>query len=183
MTPHDAFDDESESPDGDDSDGEVFEPSSFDQLLDRLTECARSGLVAAARVAGECGHASIQTGHLLIGLAAGEGAAARLLHDCGGHPERYLADLRFIAGIRADEAARNGSVGAARAPRLDRVLIRAEKDATKRGSPQIGTLHLLAGLAKEREGLAAALLDAPGGGLERIDGALVIAFRAGWTEE
>ena len=183
MTSPDGFDDDFESPLSGETDAEVFESSHFDLLLDRLTECARSGLVAAARVAGEHGDASIETGHMLIGLAAGDGAAGRLLRDSGGHADRYRADLRFIVGVGVGETAPTAVTGAVRSPRLERVLVHAEKDATKRGSHQIGTLHLLAGLMKEREGLAAALLDAPGGGLERIDGALVIAFRAGWTEE
>jgi hypothetical protein len=55
--------------------------------------------------------------------------------------------------------------------------------ATDRGETEIGTIHILLGLLREREGLCVFLLDAAGLGPKKVDHVIATAQRAGWTDD
>ncbi len=150
--------------------------------LDRLTPCARAAFDAAAAHARELGDAFIGTDHVLLGLALIEaGAASRVLTALKASAERLTSTMHFIRG--GGQTSLEGEVEQAYSPRLVRVLELAAKDAAKRNHSEIGTLHVLAGLLRERTGLAAFLLESPGVGHGRAGSAITLAHREGWHDE
>ncbi len=150
-------------------------------MLDRLSPCAANALNLAREEADLLGHAYVGTEHLLIGLAREErGAAAMVLGTIDVTADRLRASLVFVLGRGDGDRAGNALP---HSPRLDRVLEAAGKEALRRSQPQIGTLHLLLALVREREGVAVTLLEVPGVGLERIGGALMRALREGLADE
>ena len=124
----------------------------------------------------------VGTDHLLVGLfTVSTGAASRVLTKLGVDVEFVTANMRFIRG--GESAAAELDTERARSPRLVRVLEAAAKDAAKRNHAELGTLHLLSGLLRMREGLAVFLLEAPGLGLGKIGVAISTAHREGWKDE
>lgn len=150
--------------------------------LSRLSSCAREALARAAEEARRFGDPYVGTDHVLLALTAIEAAAARrVFAELEVDGERLTARMTFIRG-RSPSADANGEIEMGYSPRLQRVLAAAAKDAGKRGHAEIGTLHLLAGLLREKEGLAVFLLESPGVGLERAGGAIARAHREGLTD-
>ena len=156
------------------------EPVAVD--LDRLTRCALATIQAARKHAEGLGDPFVGTDHLLIGLAAIEcGAAYRILLSLNVDKDRVLTAMRFIRG----DDGRNGDSASELtfSPRFVRVLESAAKDAAKRNHTELGTLHLLSGLLREREGLAVFLLDSPGIGLARAGTSIAAAHHASWNDD
>jgi ATP-dependent Clp protease ATP-binding subunit ClpC len=153
----------------------------IDLVLDRMSSCAANALALAREEARVLAHPYIGTEHLLIGLAREErGVAARVLASLDLSAEQLRDAIVFIAGRGevpppTDEPAPT--------PRLERVLETAEKEASRRQQAQVGTIHLLLALVREREGIAVMLLEVPGVALERIGGAMMRAIREGATDE
>lgn len=144
----------------------------------RLSTCARQALERAADEARRFGDPYVGTDHVLLALCGFEAAAAaRVFAELEVDGELLAARMAFIRGraVTSD----NGEIAMGQSPRLQRVLATAAKDAAKRGHTEIGTLHLLAGLLREKEGLAVFLLEFPGVGLERAGGAIARAHRDG----
>jgi ATP-dependent Clp protease ATP-binding subunit ClpC len=152
------------------------EPAAVD--LARMTPCARLALERAADEARRLGDPFVGTDHVLLAITALENAAARrVLDSLDLHTERIASHMRFIRGFERPEA--NGAAEFGYSPRLQRVLVLAAKDMVKRSHTEIGTLHLLSGILREKEGLAVFLLESPGVGLERAGGAIARAHRDG----
>ncbi len=156
------------------------EPVAVD--LDRLSGCAQATLHAARRHAEGLGDPFVGTDHLLIGLASVEcGAAHQILRSLNVDSERVLTTMRFIRGV--DQPNGDAPPELAFSPRLVRVLESAAKDAAKRNHTELGTLHLLSGILREREGLAVFLLESPGIGLGKAGTSIAAAHHAGLTDE
>lgn len=154
------------------------EPVAVDLDLARLTSCARLALDRATDEARRLGDPFVGTDHVLLALASLDTAAAKQVLDAlEMTTERLLGLIRFIRGGEAPAA--NGGSDYAFSPRLQRVLAAAAKDSVKRSHTEIGTLHLLSGMLREKEGLAVFLLESPGVGLERAGGAIARAHRDG----
>jgi ATP-dependent Clp protease ATP-binding subunit ClpC len=152
------------------------EPVTVD--LARLTNCARMALDRAADEARRLGDPYVGTDHVLLAIASIENAAAkRVMESLEMDSERLMRVIRFIRGTGQDSL--NGDSEYAYSPRLQRVLEAAAKDSAKRSHTEIGTLHLLSGLLREKEGLAVFVLESPGVGLERAGGAIARAHRDG----
>lgn len=165
---------------------ELFEEEPQDEPievdLDRLTPCAREAFEIAEAFAREFGDAFVGTDHVLVGLARIDaGAACRVLNELEITAEKLSVTLRFIRGAAKEPY--QGDLEQSFSPRLVRVLELAAKDAAKRNHAEIGTLHLLSGLLRERTGLAAFLLEAPGVGHGRAGSAITLAHREGWHDE
>jgi ATP-dependent Clp protease ATP-binding subunit ClpC len=157
-----------------------FDPTDYD--LERFTLCARDALSSAEIAARKLGDPFIGTDHLLVGLAMTEsGAAYRVLEPVQLTPARLAESMRFIRGI--DPGHTGNGVDGGFSPRLVRVLARATKVATDRGDAEIGTIHILLGLLREREGLSVFLLDSAGLGPKRFDYVIATAQRTGWTDD
>lgn len=144
-----------------------------------MSACAANALAMAREEARLLAHPYVGSEHLLIGLAREErGVAARVLASLDLSAERLRESIVFIGG-RGEGPPTNDP---APTPRLQRILEAAEKEATRRQQPQVGTIHLLLALVREREGIAVMVLEVPGVALERIGGAMMRALREGASE-
>ena len=153
----------------------------IDLVLDRMSSCAANALALAREEARLLAHPYVGTEHLLIGLAREErGAAARVLASLELTAERIRESVVFIVGRGEGDPSIEEP---APTPRLERILEAAEKEASRRQQSQVGTLHLLFALVRERSGIAVMLLEVPGVALERIGGAMMRAIREGATDD
>jgi ATP-dependent Clp protease ATP-binding subunit ClpC len=160
---------------------EELQEESIEVDLDRLTPCARAALDRGAGCARAFGDPFVGTDHVLIGLAQVEnGAAWRVLASLNASADDLNARMLFIRGGQREPV--EDGVEQALSPRLLRVLELAAKDASKRNHAEIGTLHVLSGLLRERTGLAAFLLESPGVGHGRAGSAINLAHREGWLD-
>jgi ATP-dependent Clp protease ATP-binding subunit ClpC len=107
----------------------------------------------------------VGTEHLLLGLIAeGEDIAARTLLSLGISIDQVRKEVERIIG-RGDQPT-EGSIGFT--PRSKRVLELAFDEARRLGHTYLGTEHLLLGLIREGEGVAAQVLTNLGADLERV---------------
>src|SRR3989337_120004 len=110
-------------------------------------------------------HNSIGTEHLLLGLVReGEGVAARVLENMNVELSKVRTAVEFIIG-RGDRPV-VGEVGLT--PRAKRVIELAIDEARRLGHNYIGTEHLLLGLVREGEGIAAGVLESLGVNLDKV---------------
>ena len=124
-------------------------------MFERFTERARQVVVFAQDEARGLKHNYIGTEHLLLGLLREEqGIAARVLGELGVTIEEARAQVARIVGP-GDEVT-PGQIPFT--PRAKKVLELALREALSLGDNYIGTEHLLLGLARENEGVAARIL-------------------------
>jgi ATP-dependent Clp protease ATP-binding subunit ClpA len=122
----------------------------------KFTERARSVLRLAQEEAQSFNHNYVGTEHLLLGLVSeGEGIAARVLIKMGVRLEQVRHEIEFIIG-RGDRIVL-GEVGMT--PRAKKVLELAVDEARRLNHHYVGTEHLLLGLIREGEGIAARVLE------------------------
>lgn len=133
--------------------------------LDRFTKRSRQSLGLAQDEAQRLGHRYIGTEHLLLGLIREEqGIAAKVLTSMGATLERVRKMVEDAIG-RED---RIGTGDLELAPRTKRVLELAVDEARRLGHYYIGTEHLLIGLVREKQGIAAGILQTLGLDLEEV---------------
>jgi hypothetical protein len=138
-------------------------PSGMDRF-DKFTDRARNVLTLAQDEAQRFNHAYIGTEHLLLGLVReGEGVAARVLKQMGVELVQVRTAVEFIIG-RGDRPV-VGDVGLT--PDGKRVIELAIDEARRLGHNYIGTEHLLLGLVREGEGIAAGVLESVGVSLDQ----------------
>src|SRR5579884_3777440 len=127
--------------------------------FDKFTERARKVLTLAQEEATRFNHNYIGTEHLLLGLVReGDGVAARVLSNLGVELNRVRSAVEFIIG-RGDRMI-VGEIGLT--PRAKKVIELAVDEARRLGHHYIGTEHLLLGLVREGEGIAAGVLQSVG---------------------
>ncbi len=132
--------------------------------FDKFTERARKVLSLAQEEAQRFQHSYIGTEHLLLGLVReGEGVAAQVLHNLGVELQAVRNALEFIIG-RGDRIVL-GEIGLT--PRAKKVIELAIDEARRMNHHYIGTEHLLLGLIREGEGIAAGVLESLGIKLEQ----------------
>ena len=133
--------------------------------FDKFTERARRVLTLAQEEAQRFNHNYIGTEHLLLGLVReGEGVAAKVLANLGVELNKVRSAVEFIIG-RGDRAV-VGEIGLT--PRAKKVIELAVDEARRLNHHYIGTEHLLLGLVREGEGIAAGVLESLGVNLERV---------------
>ena len=142
-------------------DGRSTQMDRFDKFTDR----ARKVLTLAQDEAQRFNHNYIGTEHLLLGLVReGEGVAARVLENMNVELPKVRTAVEFIIG-RGDRPV-VGEVGLT--PRAKRVIELAIDEARRLGHNYIGTEHLLLGLVREGEGIAAGVLESLGVNLDKV---------------
>lgn len=114
----------------------------------RFTSRARDVVAHAQREAKELGHDAVGTEHLLLGLLAAEGAAAKALAAAGIEADA----VRALAGTGDAEPGRPGFSRHAK-----RALEAALREAIARGDRHIGDEHILLALAREEDGILSRL--------------------------
>jgi ATP-dependent Clp protease ATP-binding subunit ClpC len=133
--------------------------------FDKFTERARRVLTLAQEEAQRFNHNYIGTEHLLLGLVReGDGVAAKVLANLGVELNKVRSAVEFIIG-RGDRAVM-GEIGLT--PRAKKVIELAVDEARRLNHHYIGTEHVLLGLVREGEGIAAGVLESLGVNLERV---------------
>ncbi len=133
--------------------------------FEKFSERARKVLTLAQEEAQRFNHSYIGTEHILLGLVReGEGVAAKVLANLGVELSKVRAAVEFIIG-RGEHPA-TGEIGLT--PRAKRVIELAVDEARRFNHNYIGTEHILLGLLREGEGVAAGVLESLGLNLERV---------------
>jgi ATP-dependent Clp protease ATP-binding subunit ClpC len=133
--------------------------------FDKFTERARKVLQLAQEEAQRFNHNYIGTEHLLLGLVReGEGVAAKVLGNLGVELNKVRSAVEFIIG-RGDRTVA-GDIGLT--PRAKKVIELSVDEARRLNHHYIGTEHLLLGLVREGEGIAAGVLESLGVSLDKV---------------
>ena len=128
------------------------------ELFERFTDRARRVLVLAQEEARLLNHSFIGTEHILLGLIhEGEGLAAKALESLGISLEAVREKVEETIGPAG--SAPTGSPPFT--PRAKKVLELSLREALQLGHNYIGTEHMLLGLVREGEGVAAQVLAEP----------------------
>ena len=126
-------------------------------MSNRFTERAQRVILIAQEEAKRLNHDYVGTEHLLLGLIAlGEGVAAQVLANLGVDLRRVRAEIEKIVGT-GDNVMLLGEIPFT--PRAKKVLELAVEEAQNMGHNYVGTEHLLLGLIREEEGVAARVLE------------------------
>ncbi|MFW0859220.1 MAG: ATP-dependent Clp protease ATP-binding subunit [Dehalococcoidia bacterium] len=132
--------------------------------FDKFTERARKVLALAQEEAQRFNHNYISTEHILLGIInEGTGVATRVLANLHVEPSKVRTSVEFIIG--RGEVKSRGEVGLT--PRAKKVIELAVDEARHLNHNYIGTEHLLLGLLREGEGVAAGVLESHGITLEK----------------
>nr|NNM91486.1 ATP-dependent Clp protease ATP-binding subunit [Bacilli bacterium] len=123
-------------------------------LFNRFTERAQKVLTLAHEEAVRLGHPGVGTEHILLGLVKeGEGIAAKALLSLGLSTEKIQREVEKIIGQGP-----GNTTGTTYTPRAKKVIELSMDEARKLGHNYIGTEHILLGLIREGEGIAARVL-------------------------
>src|SRR5436189_4788505 len=134
--------------------------------FDRFNDRAKRVLALAQDEAIRFNHNYIGTEHLLLGLVReGEGVAARVLDSLGVELSKVRTAVEFIIG-RGDSTTSPSEITLS--PRTKKVIELAIDEARKLGHSHVGTEHLLLGLVREGEGIAAGVLESLGVNLDKV---------------
>ncbi len=134
-------------------------------MFDRFTDRARRVIVLAQDEARMLNHNYIGTEHILLGLIhEGEGVAAKALEALGISLEAVREQVEEIIG--QGQQAPTGHIPFT--PRAKKVLELSMREALQINHPYIGTEHILLGLIREGEGVAAQVLIKLGADLNRV---------------
>src|SRR6266542_2838251 len=136
------------------------------QVFERFTERARRVIILAREEAGRFRHDFVGTEHILLGLIRdGEGIATAVLQRLGLRLETVKAEVeRALAGF--PKTLTFGEVPFT--PQAKRVLELSIEEARQLGHNYIGTEHLLLGLMKEGQSIAAKILESLGARLDEV---------------
>ena len=133
--------------------------------FEKFSERARRVLSLAQEEAQRFNHNYIGTEHILLGLVREtEGVAARVLSGLGVDLSKVRSAVEFIIG--RGEKPTQGEIGLT--PRAKKVVELAVDEARRMNHTYIGTEHLLIGLLREGEGVAAGVLESLGVSLEKV---------------
>ena len=135
-------------------------------MFERFTERARRVIILAREEAGRFRHDFVGTEHILLGLIRdGEGIATAVLQRLGLKLETVKNEVeRALAGL--PKTLTFGEVPFT--PQAKRVLELSIEEARQLGHNYIGTEHLLLGLMKEGQSIAAKILESLGARLDEV---------------
>src|SRR5687767_14246587 len=134
-------------------------------MFERFTDRARRVVVLAQEEARMLNHNYIGTEHILLGLIhEGEGVAAKALESLGISLEAVRSQVEEIIG----QGGSSPSGHIPFTPRAKKVLELSLREALQLGHNYIGTEHILLGLIREGEGVAAQVLVKLGADLSRV---------------
>ena len=134
-------------------------------MFERFSDRARRVVVLAQEEARMLNHSYIGTEHILLGLIhEGEGVAAKALESLGISLDAVRQQVEMIIG--QGQQAPSGHIPFT--PRAKKVLELAQREARALGHAYVGTEHILLGLIREGEGVAAQVLVRLGADLNRV---------------
>src|SRR5690606_4472789 len=124
-------------------------------MFGRFTERAQKVLALAQEEAVRLGHSNSGTEHILLGLVReGEGIAAKALIGLGLGLEKIQKEVESLIG-----RGQGHPINIAYTPRAKKVIELSMDEARKLGHTYVGTEHILLGLIREGEGVAARVLN------------------------
>jgi len=133
--------------------------------FEKFSERARRVLSLAQEEAQHFNHNYIGTEHILLGLVREtDGVAARVLGSLGVELTKVRSAVEFIIG--RGERPSPGDIGLT--PRAKKVIELAVDEARRLSHHYIGTEHLLIGIMREGEGVAAGVLESLGVSLDKV---------------
>ncbi|MBM3933573.1 MAG: ATP-dependent Clp protease ATP-binding subunit [SAR202 cluster bacterium] len=133
--------------------------------FEKFSERARRVLSLAQEEAQRFNHNYIGTEHILLGLVReSDGVAAKVLSNLGVELNKVRSAVEFIIG--RGERSTSGEIGLT--PRAKKVIELAVDEARRLNHHYIGTEHLLIGLMREGEGVAAGVLESLGINLDKV---------------
>jgi ATP-dependent Clp protease ATP-binding subunit ClpA len=143
-------------------------------MFERFTDRARRVVVLAQEEARMLNHNYIGTEHILLGLIhEGEGVAAKALESLGISLDAVRGQVEEIIG--QGQAAPTGHFPFT--PRAKKVLELSLREAKQLYSRHIGTEHILLGLIREGEGVAAQVLQKLGADLNQISQQVMLVLK------
>jgi ATP-dependent Clp protease ATP-binding subunit ClpC len=149
-------------------------------MFEKFTDRARRVVVLAQEEARMLNHNYIGTEHLLLGLIhEGEGVAARALESLGISLEDVRRNVEEV--VPRGEHQLSGHIPFT--PRAKKVLELSLRESQQLGHGYIGTEHILLGLIREGEGVAAQVLVKLGADLNRVRQQVLLLLRGGEREE
>ncbi|MCU9615257.1 ATP-dependent protease ATP-binding subunit ClpC [Caldibacillus lycopersici] len=123
-------------------------------LFGRFTERAQKVLALSQEEAIRLNHSNVGTEHILLGLVReGEGIAAKALFGIGLTSEKIQKEVENLIGIGKEK-----TQSPPYTPRAKKVIELSMDEARKLGHSYVGTEHILLGLIREGEGVAARVL-------------------------
>lgn len=123
-------------------------------LFGRFTERAQKVLALSQEEAIRLNHSNVGTEHILLGLVReGEGIAAKALFAIGLTPEKIQKEVENLIGVGKEPIQTPQYT-----PRAKKVIELSMDEARKLGHSYVGTEHILLGLIREGEGVAARVL-------------------------
>src|SRR3989338_4814849 len=135
-------------------------------FYNRFSERAQRAILIAQEEAKRLNHDYVGTEHILLGLVAlNEGVAAQVLANLGVDLKKVRGEIEKIVGS-GDNIMQLGEIPFT--PRAKKVLELAVEEAQKMGHTYVGTEHILLGLIREEEGVAARVLENLGVRLEVV---------------
>jgi ATP-dependent Clp protease ATP-binding subunit ClpC len=133
-------------------------------MFERFTDRARRVVVLAQEEARMLNHSYIGSEHILLGLIQeSDGVAARALESLGISPDNVRQQVEEVIG--RGQHAPTGHIPFT--PRAKKVLELSLREALQLGHTYIGTEHILLGLIRESDGVAAQILVGLGMDLDR----------------
>jgi len=149
-------------------------------MFERFTDQARRVVVQAQEQARSLGHDHIGTEHILLGLLSeGEGLAAQALAALEISLDAVRDQVVEIVGEGTSQ--QSGHIPFT--PRTKKVLELSLREAQRLGDDSIGTEHILLGLVREGEGVAAQILVRLGASLDRVKAQVLATVRTAPPEE
>jgi ATP-dependent Clp protease ATP-binding subunit ClpA len=143
-------------------------------MFERFTDRARQAVVLAQEEARALNHNYIGTEHILLGLLRdADSVAGVALRRLGIGRDAVRIDIEQLIGRGSDTP--SGHIPFT--PRSKKVLELSLREALKLGHNYIGTEHILLGLVREGEGVAAQLLVERGGDLDRVRATVLAELR------
>jgi ATP-dependent Clp protease ATP-binding subunit ClpC len=134
-------------------------------MFERFTDRARRAVVDAQEEARRLDHSYLGPEHLLLGLIReGNGLAVKALSGLGIEPDRVREQVEEQTG--RGQAAPSGRIPFT--PAAKKSLELSLSESRHLGHSYIGTEHILLGLIREGDGLAAGVLTSLGADLERV---------------
>jgi len=132
---------------------------------DRFTERARNAFELAQLAASELGHGYVGSEHILLGLSReGGGVAAKVLRDAG-----FDSRLIFVLIVKhVGYGERKETLPQDLTPHAKRIAEIAALEANRLGHSYIGTEHLLMGILREQDSVAAKLIIRTGADLNKL---------------
>mgnify|MGYP002566983955 CR=1 FL=1 len=131
----------------------------------RFTQRAQAALRLAQEASAQLGHGYVGSEHLLLGLSReGQGVAAKVLRNAGLEPETIRSSIARLVGVGAPVPMPSQGL----TPRCKKIIELAMSEAAGLGHRYVGTEHLLLGLLREGDGMAARILAGSGVELKRL---------------